>query len=102
MPPKDNPEEYAPYIHKTAKADAEKIIRNLKGLHRELKAQSTETESQITVALKLKTQLHLDRLSEKFALSNATMATMTTNVSKLISLGEPEESPTMQLFDSWE
>ena len=58
------PAEYAPYNNKTAKADAEKIKRNLKGLYLKLKAQSNETEAQVSVALKLKTDLHLDRLSE--------------------------------------
>ena len=94
--------DYAPYIHKTAKADAEKLIRNLKGLHRKLKAQNTETESQVSVAQKLKTDLHLNRLAENFAKSKATMETMTNDVSKLISLGEPEDSDAMTLFNSWE
>ena len=100
--PDPNAKDFAPYNNKTAKENAEKTIKKLKGLHRELKAQNFEAESQVTVALKLKTQLHLDRLSETFALSNATMTTMTKDVSKLISLGEPENSTTMQLFDSWE
>ena len=95
MPPKDNPEEYAPYIHKTAKADAEKLKRNLKGLYVKLKVQSVETESQVDVAIRLKRKLHLDRLAEKFVLAMATMGSMTEDVSKLITLGEPEDSEAM-------
>ena len=94
--------EYAPYIHKTAKADAEKFIRTLKGLYLELKAQITETESQVSVALRLKTDLHLKRLADKFGKSEATMETITKGISKLISLGEPDESPAMQTYQFWE
>ena len=91
-----NGEDFAPYIHKTAKADAEKIKRNLKGQYLKLKVQNDETEAQMNVALRLKTDLHLERLSEQFKLSRAFMRAMTDDVSKLLSLGEPDNSQVMQ------
>ena len=96
------PAEYAPYNNKTAKADAEKIKRNLKGLYLKLKAQSNETEAQVSVALKLKTDLHLDRLSEKFTLTLATMGAMTEDVTKLLNLGEPDDSQALKDYESLE
>ena len=97
-----NGEDFAPYIHKTAKADAERIKRNLKGQYLKLKVQNDETEAQMNVALRLKTDLHLERLSEQFKLSRAFMRAMTDDVSKLLSLGEPDNSQTMQDYGSWE
>ena len=96
------PAEYAPYNNKTAKADAEKIKRNLKGLYLKLKAQSNETEAQVSVALKLKTDLHLDRLSEKFTLTLATMGAMTEDVTKLLNLGEPDDSQALKDYETLE
>ena len=97
-----NGEDFAPYIHKTAKADAERIKRNLKGQYLKLKVQNDETEAQMNVALRLKTDLHLERLSEQFKLSRAFMRAMTDDVSKLLSLGEPDNSQAMQDYRSWE
>ena len=96
-----NPEDYAPYNNKTAKENAEKIIKRLKGLYLKLKTQNFEAESQVSVALKLKTDLHVNRLTEKFELSNATWTTITDDVSKLMSFGEPEDSPAMKLYGTW-
>ena len=95
-------EDFAPYSNKTAKANAEKIIRNLRGHYLKLKSQNSETENQVSVALELKTDLHLKRLLENFALSKATMATITDDISKLMGLGEPDGSPALTNFGSWE
>ena len=68
----------------------------------ELKAQNFEVDNQVSVALKLKTDLHVNRLAQKFELSNATWTTITKDVSKLVSLGEPEGSTAMTLYGTWE
>ena len=99
--PDPNAEDFAPYNNKTAKENAEKTIKKLKGLYVELEAQNFEAESQVSVALKLKTDLHVNRLAQKFELSNATWTTITKDISKLTSLGEPEGSAAMTLYETW-
>ena len=100
--PDPNAEDFAPYNNKTAKENAEKTIKKLKGLYLELKAQIFEAESQVSLALKLKTDLHVNRLTERFKLCNYTWTTITKDVSKLVSLGEPEGSTAMTLYGTWE
>ena len=98
----DGDEEFAPYTNKTAKVKADKYKNHLRGLYLKLKAQNAETESQMSVALKLKTELHLNRLVENFALSRATMAAIVEDVAELTYLGEPDDSDAMKTYESWD
>ena len=98
----DGDEEFAPYTNKTAKVKADKYKNHLRGLYLKLKAQNAETESQMSVALKLKTELHLNRLVENFALSRATMAAIVEDVAELTYLGEPDDSDAMKTYESCE
>ena len=95
-------QDFAPYSSNTAKQNAEKIKNNLRGLYLKLKSQNDDTESQISVAQKLKTDLHLKRLVENFALSKATMAEILEEMGKLMRLNEPNDSDAMQEYNTYD
>ena len=94
-------ENFAPYSSKTAKQNADKIKNNLRRLYLKLRSQNNETDKEISVALELKTDLHLKRLVDTFALSKATIVEIVEEVGKLICLNEPDDSLAMQEYNSW-
>ena len=95
-------DEFGPYGSKTAKQNAEKLKNHLRSLYVKLKSRNKETENEISVALELKTDLHLKRLVDTFALSKATIAEIVEDVGKLICLNEPDDSAAMQEYNSWD
>ena len=95
-----NEDEFAPYASKAKKAEAEKIKNNLRSLYLKLESQNGVAKSQVSVALELKTDVHLKRLVDNFDLSKATMAEIVEDVGKLMRLNEPDESAAMQEFRS--
>ena len=95
-----NDENFAPYSSKTAKQNAEKHKNNLRRLYLKLRSQNDDTECQISVAQKLKTDLHLKRLVDNFALSKATMAEIVEEIGKLMLLNEPNDSDAMQEYNT--
>ena len=95
-----NEDEFAPYASKAKKAEAEKIKNNLRSLYLKLESQNGAARSQVSVALELKTDVHLKRLVDNFDLSRATMAEIVEDAGKLMRLNEPDESAAMQEFRS--
>ena len=95
-------DDLGPYATKADKKAAEKMINQLRGQFRTLKVQFEETDGQISVATELKTELHQTRLSDNFAECKAIMKDVIKKVNELDALNEPEDSPTMTEYISWE
>ena len=90
-----------PYGTTTNENKAKKLKNLLKGLYTTLERQQKGADKQVTVALELKTDLHIQRVLERFAEVAATMDKVTGNVADLQALGEPDGSDTLTAFESW-
>ena len=85
----------------TAKKEAEKIKGRLRGLYKSLEAHCDETTAQVNVTKKIKSDLHLGRLGDNFALCQTTMNKILADIETLSSLGEQEDSKLMKDHDVW-
>ena len=72
-----------PYGTTTNENKAKKLKNLLKGLYTTLERQQKGADKQVTVALELKTDLHIQRVLERFAEVAATMDKVTGNVADL-------------------
>ena len=91
-----------PYGTATNKKNAEKLKNQLRGLYTTLESQRKDTDKQVTVALELKTDLHIQRVLERYAACKATRDKVTDKIAELQALGEPDGTQTMNDFQSWQ
>ena len=101
--PDPDPPPANPYGTVANRNKAETIKNQLRSLYMTLKLQVDETKAQVSLAKELKTDLHITRFLDHHAEAKATMFEITRdNIGKLVTLGEPDGSPTMVTYNTWE
>ena len=90
-----------PYGTATNEKTAKKLKNQIKGHYITLESQQQETDRQVAVAMELKTDLHIQRVLQRFDECKATMGKVTSAIADLVALGEPDGSDTLTAFESW-